>query len=187
MQARGKGWRPRPEVRGETEVGGTRQGADAHSLGDSTADGKIRLQNIRSAQIDQVAKVEARTFALTSGYGNVRTATQLGEPPFVVRRHRLFQPRDVAVAGQMAKLLGFGHRKCSVGIAHEINIRPESRARRLDPLGGLQRRAIERTDAHLYRTEATRNIALQLRADLLHGGPSTRGVSRHAFRLASPQ
>ena len=188
VQPCGERRRAGPQMRREQQVGGARQRADAHRLGDAAADREIGLQDVGGAQFDQIAKVEARALALAGGDRDVRRAAHLGQAALVVGGHRLLEPGQAAVAHQVAELLRLGHREGAVRVAHQIDAGAERRARGDHALGRRLRRAVEHADAHLHRAEAAlRDVAQQLFADACGVRPAARRVGRHALGAATAE
>ena len=124
-------------------------GAPAHRCGASLrlkalAMAPIRIASVMPPQIArsgcrmstarehrQIAEIVAGELALAGGDRDVGRGAHLGLPGLVVGDDRLLEPGEVAVLDEAAEALGLGHREGAVRVAHQLDIRPERRARRV--------------------------------------------------------
>ena len=127
---------------------------NAHRLGDAAADRQVGLQDVGGAQLDQVAKVEARAFALAGGDRDVRRARTSARPRLSsavtgssnqAMRSRARDGRT-ACASDTVKVPCASHIRSILG--------PERLARGDHALGRCRGRAVEHADAHLHAAEA---------------------------------
>src|SRR6185503_13059372 len=150
-------------------------------------DGGIGLEHVHRPRLQHLPEGEARLLALSRRDGDVGGPAHLGLPGEIVRRHGLFEPREVVIRDLAGEALGFAHAPGPVGVHHDADAGPEGLAHLRHAGRRIVHAGVLAADAQLHRAVAALDVLEHLLADAPDLRPAAGGIGGDAIAVAAAQ